>query len=410
MFTGRGKMRFFKWFAVLAGGFSLFTALIPCFAQKAEVDSILPPDHLLENLPWWAEGGKAESKGLFSFEELGGPGSKNLLFVYRPAAPVAELDKPHTQTLAVCLYNAVSKKYVKHFEDEGGPIQWIKILKDVPRHRAYLLVERDDLKGSQVIKGFLEVDGQTRQVMEALAPQAFARFPVDPKELEVWCSAKAYPRSRNEAEHVFAWNEDKFKFQDAKVTAGNPGNWVGFSILIPTPVVVARKTGGQPQLASAKARKPKGELPTSLTSWWDKPLNPTTAFQQLKGELVPQSIEKKQVVKLGQMANAFFQEAQKQGVRGKEFMMMRAEYYAAVASAFAESGDKAQARYYLGVAMKIQSNDPEVLQAKQKLGGSQPTTKSPDAERPSAAPEAKEAGTPPPPAVIPGAGTPPKAP
>jgi len=80
---------------------------------------------------------------------------------------------------------------------------------------------------------------------------------------------------------------------------------------------------------------------------------------------------------------------------------MRAEYYAAVASAYGEVGDKVQAKYYLGVALKIQASDPEVLQVKQKLGGAEAAPKPPVAEKPPAEAQPKESPTPIPPPALP---------
>ncbi|HTC22246.1 MAG TPA: hypothetical protein VK859_15415, partial [bacterium] len=56
-------------------------------AQNQWMDSILPPDHLLENLPWMDDDGKIESKGLFDFEDIRGIGQKDLLLIYRQSAP-----------------------------------------------------------------------------------------------------------------------------------------------------------------------------------------------------------------------------------------------------------------------------------------------------------------------------------
>src|SRR5271163_4385778 len=98
-------------------------------AQSQLVNSILPPDHLLENLPWQGEDGKTEKGRLFDFEDFRGLGSKDVVLIYRQSAPVAELDKPHNQTLAVCFFDTPSQKYVKALVDEGGSIQWIKLLK-----------------------------------------------------------------------------------------------------------------------------------------------------------------------------------------------------------------------------------------------------------------------------------------
>src|SRR5579859_3833109 len=354
-----------KWFLnrafTLSGVTGLFFLGSFLLVQGQEKD-ILPSDHLLENLPWWTAGGKVETKSLFSVGEWGLP-SKDLIFIYRPDAPVTELDKPHTQTLAVCFYEADPKKYLKSFEDEGGPIQWLKIVKDPGTGRSFLIVQRSDLKGNQVVKGFLAAHGAVKQVMEATDTQAFVNFSEGNNPLEVWCSSKAFPASKGEAEHVFAWDGSKGIFQDEKVIPENPGSWSGFSVVIATPVVVAKEQPTPTEVTQAA----KPATHKSLKGWWDEPLDPAAAFAKLKTELVPQNIQKGQIATLGQQANVFFKELQKQGVKKEDFSSMRAGYYAAVASALLDKGNSKDADYYLKIALSFQSDNPDALAVKARM-------------------------------------------
>jgi hypothetical protein len=84
-------------FCLLALGFGKI------WAQDGSVDSLLPPDHILEDVPWLSDDGKLETKGLFSFEDLRAADSKDLILVYRSSDISQDLDKPHSQTLVVFL-------------------------------------------------------------------------------------------------------------------------------------------------------------------------------------------------------------------------------------------------------------------------------------------------------------------
>ena len=64
---------------------------------------------------------------------------KDLVLIYRQSVPVNELDKPHNQTLIVCFFDLAQQKYVKNFEDEGGTIHWIKVVKDRIKRPMFLL-------------------------------------------------------------------------------------------------------------------------------------------------------------------------------------------------------------------------------------------------------------------------------
>ncbi len=327
-------------------------------AQNQWMDSILPPDHLLENMPWMDDDGKIESKGLFDFEDIRGIGQKDLLLIYRQSAPVNELDKPHNQTLNVCFYNADQKKYEKSFQDEGGTIQWLRLLKAPDKKAPFLIFQRDDLKGGQNLKGFAYIDGAMKQVLDASAPQVFAKF----DGTEIWCSSKEFAKDRNDAEHVLAWDDAKGKFLESKPTSGGTAGWSGTSI------AVAEAAETQPAtVAAAPAEKPVQESHPSKNGWWDEPLDPPTALSKLKTDLVPTLIKKDQVAVLGQKAKAFFIELQKQKVSEKDISSMRATYYAAVASTFLDLGSAKEAKFYLKTALSFQSDNPDALALKDKM-------------------------------------------
>jgi hypothetical protein len=84
--------------------------------------------------------------------------------------------------------------------------------------------------------------------------------------------------------------------------------------------------------------------------------------------LVPQLIGKNQIAVLGQKANAFFKEAQKNGVKGKDFADMRSSYYTAVASSLLNAGRAKDAAYYLKIALSYQPDNAEALALKAKIG------------------------------------------
>lgn len=232
-------------------------------AQNQWMDSILPPDHLLENLPWMDDDGKIESKGLFDFEDIRGIGQKDLLLIYRQSAPVNELDKPHNQTLNVCFYNADQKKYEKSFQDEGGTIQWLKLVKTPDKKAPFLIFQRDDLKGGQNLKGFAFVDGAMKQVLDASAPQVFARFDGS----EIWCSSKEFAKDRNDAEHVLAWDDAKGQFAESTAAPGGPAGWSGTSIAVAEVVETKPAT-----VAAVPVEKQLKESHPSKNGWWDEPL------------------------------------------------------------------------------------------------------------------------------------------
>ncbi|HUO58912.1 MAG TPA: hypothetical protein VMV05_12120 [bacterium] len=363
--------------------FSIARKIVWCFgilsglasavwAQNQWIDSILPPDHLLENLPWMGEDGKIESKGLFDFEDLRSSGQKDLILIYRQSVPVNELDKPHNQTLVVCFFDPKTQKYIKNFEDEGGTIQWVKLLSGPTDKKASLIMQRDDLKGNQVLKGFAYLNGGMKQVLEAVAPHVFVKFLGGPDGQQIACSSKEVPKDAESAEHVFSWNNLKDQFAEGK----SPGmaGWTGASIEIPAaPVTEAKATPEveqpdqtKPQTAAGSATQAKSSHP-SKGGWWDEPIDLNAASTKLDTELVPNLIQKGQIAVLGQKAKAFFTAAQKQGIGAKEVNSARASYYAAVASAVLDSGDKKGANYYLKTALSFQADNQDALALKEKM-------------------------------------------
>ena len=328
-------------------------------AQNQLVNSILPPDHLLENLPWLGEDGKTESKGLFDFEDFRGLGQKDVILIYRQSAPVAELDKPHNQTLAVCFFDTPSQKYIKALEDEGGAIQWVKLLREDGWKSPVLVVLRDDLKGHQVIRGYTCVSNQMKQVLDAQSPQVFAQFAGGAQSSFILVSAKALPKNVDSAEHVFTWDKTKNLFAEASYI--DVAGWVGNSILFPTPTAIP-----QPKLVQVKNPPVAAGHPMGA-NWWDEPFDASKSFVRLKTELVPQLISKNQMPVLGQKANAFFKEAQKNGVKGKDFAAMRSGYYTAVASSLVSLSRAKDAAFYLKLALSFQADNAEALALKGKV-------------------------------------------
>ncbi len=340
----------------------IFLCLGLCFpwphtalAQNQWMESILPTDDLLENLPWLGDDGKVESRGLFDFEDVRGAGQKDLILIYRQSAPVSELDKPHDQTLVVCFYDSKQNKYVKNFQDEGGTIRWVKIVKDPAEPAPFLFFQRDDLKGSQVLKGFVYSAGTLKQVLDASAAQIYARLANGNKGLEIWGASKDFPKDEGSADHVFSWNGAQSRFAEAKPAAGGLAGWSGSSIAVP---VV--QTAAAPQTVAAVHH-------ASKNGWWDDPMDPQAASAKLNKELVPDLIKKGQIATLGQKAKAFFAELQKQKVSGKDINGMRSGYYTAVATTLLDMGSKKDAAYYLKIALSFQADNPDAVALKAKL-------------------------------------------
>lgn len=319
-------------------------------AQNDPMSSILPPDHLLEPAFWMNDDGKIEEGSLLNFENVRDLKEKDLVVIYRQSAPVSELDKPHNQTLVVGFYSA--GKYEMGLKDEGGPIHWLKLFKIPEKNNPVLVFQRDDLKGNQILKGFIYEDGKMKQVLDAAAPQVFARF----MGVGVWCSSKSFPKDEGEAEHELVWDGAKDAFMEPKVPAGGLAGWTGDSI-------AQLKVESNPVTVAA-IKKPSHP---SKTGWWDEPLDAAAASAKLNTELVPDLLKKGQIVVLGQKARAFFDELQKQKVPNKDINDLRSGYYAAVASTLLDMGNKKDASYYLKTALSFQADNADALAVKARL-------------------------------------------
>jgi len=315
------------------------------------------------------EDGKVESKGLFDFEDVRGIGTKDspshdLILIYRQSVPANELDKPHNQTLVVCFYDPKLQRYIKNFEDEGGPIQWVRFLPGPDKKSLTLVFQRDDLKGNQVLKGFAFLGGSMKQVLDAAAPQVYVKFVTGFQGSEVWCSSKDLPKEKGDSEHVFSWDEAKSQYAEGKTSS--TAGWTGASIAAPATVAVAEEKPAKTVEAKQVVSVPKTTHP-SKNGWWDEPLDAQTAATKLNTELVPEYIKKGQVAVLGQKAKAFFSELQKMKEDGKTINGLRAGYYAAVASTLLDMGKKKDAAYYLKIAFSFQADNPDALALKEKI-------------------------------------------
>jgi hypothetical protein len=313
-------------------------------AQGKWVDSVLPPDHLLEVLPWLGDDGQVASKGLFHFEDLRSAPQKDLILIYRPSVPVQELDKPHTQTLVVCFYDTEQKDFVKKFQDDGGEIHWARLAKGPGGKNQVLVFLRDDMKGKQVLKGYVFQGGEAKKVLEASAPKVFAKFSGE----SILCSDQAVPRSESDAQKALVWDPGKGLYAEKKAT--EVLGWSGLSIAsasgapkggdvveISTPVSVAPATSG-----------------------------PQAEFESLLGA-IPGMVQKGQIAIVGQKAKTFFEKVQKEGVVGKDYASMRSTYYATVAGAVLEKGDAQGAAFYLKTALQLQPDNPNALAVQTKL-------------------------------------------
>ena len=330
----------------------LFCALLNvASAQNDPMSSILPPDHLLEPAFWMNEDGKIEEGSLLNFENIRDQKDKDLIVIYRQSAPVSELDKPHNQTLIVGFYSA--GKYELGLKDEGGPIHWLKLFKIPEKSNPVLVFQRDDLKGNQVLKGFMYEDGKMKQVLAAAAPQVFARF----TGASIWCSSRAFPKDEGEAEHQLVWDGAKDAFMEPKVASGGLAGWSGDSIALP-------KVESNPATVASVVKKPSHP---AKNGWWDEPMDSAAASAKLNTELVPDLLKKGQIVVLGQKARAFFDELQKQKTATKDINALRSSYYAAVASTLLDMGNKKDASYYLKTALSFQADNADALAVKAKL-------------------------------------------
>lgn len=327
-------------------------------SQNQWKDELLPEDHLLENLPWIGDDGKVVDE-LLGYVDFRGTGHEDLLLIYRQNAPPEELDKPHNQTFKIGFYNSANGKYDKTFSDEGGVIHWMRTLNVPDKKVPLLLFQRDDLKGNQALKGFVYEDGDMKQVLDATAPQVFANI----QGLNIWCSSKAYPKDQSDAEHVLAWNGAKDEFLETQSPSGGMAGWSGASIAVPAKPVEANPVtvASNPPVTSPKPTHP------SKNGWWEEPLDPQAASTKLDTELVPDLLKKGQIAVLGQKAKAFFSELQKQKTSAKDINVLRASYYAAVASTLLDMGNRKDAAFYLKTALNFQSDNPDALALKDKM-------------------------------------------
>ncbi|MGH7739719.1 MAG: hypothetical protein ACREL1_06195 [bacterium] len=344
------------------------------WAQGTEMDSLLPPDHILEDVPWLGDDGKLVHKGLFSFVDLRSPNSKDLILIYRASDPTADLSKPHAQTLVVCFYNPTQKKYEKAYTEDGGQVQWVKVVPDDAAKKSFLFLDRLDAAGQQELKGYAFLDDAVQPVLQAQDSRVFVRFAPDAKGVEVLCSDKAVPSTAREAEHVFQWNAGKSLFEE---DASSPADgWNGTSIAaagsgavtaITTPVVVA----ALPAAVSALPVEPikvKAVPARDLSKdWWGKPFDPASASAKLNNEIVPASVKAGQLAALGKRANDFFQACRDVKTDQSAVSKMRADYYTAVASAISDRGGRKAAAYYLGLALKIDPSNSNAADLKTKL-------------------------------------------
>jgi len=334
------------------------------WAQDNSIDALLPPDHLLEDIPWLDDDGKVEIKGLFTFENIRSADSKDLVLVYRPATAVGDMDQPHTQTLAICFYNPTQKKYEKAFLDEGGAVQWVRVLTDPVSKKVFLVLERSDLNGHQILKGYAYLNDAIQPVLEAQADQVFAGFPADSKFAEVLASAKSVPQKEGDADHVFVWNDKKSVFVDEASPSAD--GWTGASIPVPaaTPPPAVASAATAPPIAAASNPAPSAK---PSAGWWAEPLQPETALAQLENQIVPTAVKSGQMAPLGKKANAFFDAVKKQGATGDALAKMRAGYYAAVASSLSGLGRDKDAVYYLNFALKLDPANAQAVALKQTI-------------------------------------------
>ncbi|HVM31744.1 MAG TPA: hypothetical protein VMU88_01295 [bacterium] len=353
-----------------------FFSLGRLFAQDGSVDSLLPPDHILEDVPWMGDDGKIESKGLFSFEDLRAPDSKDLVLIYRSADAAEDLSKPHTQTLVVCFYNPTQRKYEKAYSEDGGQVQWVKVVADGVSKKSFLFMDRLDVNGQQVLSALAVLQNKVQPVLTAQNAQINAGFALGPKGLSVLCSGKGLPESEKDAEHVFKWNDAKSLFVEAPSTPA--AGWTGSSVAGASPAVAAAVTATPVMMASpaptvaVAAASPSpvvaSAAPASASKdWWGDPFDAQAASAKLDGQIVPQAVKAGQMAVLGKKANAFFQKARAQGVGTADLAKMRAGYYLAVASTLSGMGRDKDAVYYLDLSMKLDPANADAVALKQKI-------------------------------------------
>jgi hypothetical protein len=349
------------------------------WAQDESVDSLLPPDHILEDVPWLDDDGKVEQKGLFSFEDIRAADSKDLVLIYRSSDSSADLTQPHSQTLVVCFYNPTQKKYEKAYSEDGGQIQWVKVVADGEAKKSFLFMDRLNAQGQQVLSGYACLNNTIQPVLEAQTTQLYARFVSGATGFLVLCSDKSLPPSgETGAEHVFKWNEGKSLFVEASSTPA--GGWTGSSIAGAAAVMASEPSPSTSPTTVVAGVTPSTAAPTPVVpavtiaaispgskNWWGTPFDAASASAKLDDEIVPQTVKAGQMAVLGKKANAFFQKAREQGVGGPALSKMRAGYYLAVASTLSGMGRDKDAGYYLDLALKLDPTNPGATDLKAKL-------------------------------------------
>jgi hypothetical protein len=348
------------------------------WAQDESVDSLLPPDHILEDVPWLDDDGKVEQKGLFSFEDIRAADSKDLVLIYRPSDSSEDLTKPHSQTLVVCFYNPTQKKYEKAYSEDGGQIQWVKVVDDGVAKKSFLFMDRLNAQGQQVLSGYACLNNAIQPVLEAQTAQLYAHFVGGATGLLVLGSDKSIPSGETDAEHVFKWNEGKSLFVEASSTPA--GAWTGSSIAGAAAVMAAQPTSSTSSMTLVAGVTPSMAVPTPIVpaptasaispgskDWWGTPFDAAGASTKLDNEIVPQTVKAGQMAVLGKKANNFFQKAREQGVSGPALAKMRAGYYLAVASTLSGMGRDKDAVYYLDLALKLDPTNPQAADLKSKL-------------------------------------------
>jgi hypothetical protein len=361
-----------------------FCLLMMCFtkswAQEGSVDSLLPPDHILEDVPWLDDGGKVEQKGLFSFEDIRAVDSKDLLLIYRSSDSSEDLTQPHSQTLVVCFYNPTQKKYEKAYSEEGQQIQWVKVVADVSLKKSFIFVDRLNTDGQQVLKAYACLNNIIQPVLEAQTNHVYVGFLNDAKGFSVLCSDKAIPQNETDAEHLFKWNDGKSLFVEASATPA--GGWTGSSIAgAGTVVAVVTPIASTPLPVAASVSSASTTLTpvvailtpvpavisTGSKDWWGTSFDAASASAKLDNEIVPQAVKAGQMAVLGKKANRFFQKAREQGVGAAALTQMRAGYYSAVASTLSGMNQDKDAAYYLDLALKLDPTNAQAMDLKAKL-------------------------------------------
>jgi hypothetical protein len=338
------------------------------WAQDTSLDELLPADHLLEDIPWLDDEGKVEIKGLFTFENIRSVDSKDLIMVYRQATAVGDMDQPHSQTLAICFYNPTQKKYEKAFLDEGGAIQWMRTITDSASKKEFLVVERSDLNGHQVLKAYAYLNDDIQPVLAAQAAQIFADFPSDAAGAEILCSSRSAPQKVEDAEHVYTWNDKKSIFVDAPSSTAS--DWtVGATPTVEAVAQAMPTASSEAPSVPATVAAAVSTVPSAKSSagWWSEPIQPESDLAQLENQMVPDAVRSGQIAPLGKKANAFFAAARSQGITGSALAKMRAGYYAAVASAVAGSKDPKDAGYYLNLALKLDPTNAQAVALKSQI-------------------------------------------